>query len=115
MTLNTRRRFVSVAPAFFGGSAILSACSQGSDAEGYEAVARRTWRLGPLEGFQGAALSQELVRYATLAPSSHNTQCWKFALDGKGITILPTCRGAHQQSIQTTTISSSRSDVPPKT
>ena len=93
VTITTRRRFVSGAPAFFGASAILSACSQGSDAEGYKAVARQTWRLGPLEGFEGAALSQELVRYATLAPSCHNTQCWKFALDGKGsgkgIAILP--------------------------
>ena len=70
MTLTTRRRFVSGAPAFLGVSAILSACSQGSDAEGYEAVVRRTWRLGPLEGFEGAALSKELVRYATLAPST---------------------------------------------
>jgi hypothetical protein len=44
-----------------------------------------------LNGFQGAALGRELVRYATLAPSSHNTQCWKFALDGTGqaITLLP--------------------------
>ena len=97
MTLTTRRRFVSGAPALFSGSAILSACSQGSDAEGYEAVARQTWQLGALEGFEGAALSKELVRYATLAPSSHNTQCWKFAIEGKGkgngkgkgITILP--------------------------
>jgi nitroreductase len=23
---------------------------------------------------------KELIRYATLAPSSHNTQCWKFQL-----------------------------------
>jgi len=89
VTLTSRRRFVSGVPAFLGSSAILSACSQGSAAEGYEAVARRTWRLGPLVGFEGAALGQELVRYATLAPSSHNTQCWKFALEGKGITILP--------------------------
>ena len=89
MTFTTRRRFVSGAPAFFGGSASLSACSQISNDEGNDAVARQTWRLGPLAGFEGAALSQELVRYATLAPSSHNTQCWKFALEGKGITILP--------------------------
>ncbi|MCK7496622.1 MAG: hypothetical protein MZW92_41195 [Comamonadaceae bacterium] len=27
---------------------------------------------------------RELVRYATLAPSSHNTQCWKFALEERG-------------------------------
>jgi len=32
---------------------------------------------------------EELVRYATLAPSSHNTQCWKFALDGQSVTRLP--------------------------
>ena len=89
MTLTTRRRFVSGAPALFSGSTILTACSQGSASEDYEAVARRTWRLGPIEGFEGAALGKELVRYASLAPSSHNTQCWKFALESKGITILP--------------------------
>jgi hypothetical protein len=32
---------------------------------------------------------RELVRYATLAPSSHNTQCWRFRLQGKLITIEP--------------------------
>lgn len=35
------------------------------------------------------ALGLELVRYATLAPSSHNTQCWKFAIESAAITILP--------------------------
>jgi hypothetical protein len=47
--------------------------------------------MGSVSGFSGVALSQELVRYATLAPSSHNTQCWKFALNdnGRSITILP--------------------------
>ena len=89
MTLTTRRQFVSGAPVILGGSAILSACSQGTNAEGYEAVARQTWRPGALDGFEGAALSKELVRYATLAPSSHNTQCWKFAIDNAAITILP--------------------------
>ncbi|MGF1602534.1 MAG: Acg family FMN-binding oxidoreductase [Thermosynechococcaceae cyanobacterium] len=32
---------------------------------------------------------KELIRYATLAPSSHNTQCWKFRLEDRAITILP--------------------------
>ena len=32
---------------------------------------------------------RELVRYATLAPSSHNTQCWKFRLGDERISILP--------------------------
>jgi hypothetical protein len=45
--------------------------------------------VGSLHGLQGRALTEELVRYATLAPSSHNTQCWKFALDEQSITILP--------------------------
>ncbi len=32
---------------------------------------------------------RELVRFATLAPSSHNTQCWKFRLQERAITIEP--------------------------
>ena len=85
----SRRRFVSSAPALVGVAPLLSACSQGSDAEGYAAVAERTWRASLSVGIEGAALTRELVRYATLAPSSHNTQCWKFALEDKAITILP--------------------------
>ncbi len=30
-----------------------------------------------------------LVRYAVLAPSSHNTQCWRFRLERDAIAILP--------------------------
>ncbi len=89
MTLGTRRQFVHCAPAILGGSVVLSACTQSTDADNYKAVAAQTWRLGALGGLEGAALSKELVRYATLAPSSHNTQCWKFAVADKAITILP--------------------------
>jgi len=32
---------------------------------------------------------RELIRYATLAPSSHNTQCWKLRLEQDAISILP--------------------------
>lgn len=84
-----RRRFIATTPAVTGLPATLAACSTGSDAQGYEAVATRTWRLGPLQDLSGAQLGTELVRYATLAPSSHNTQCWKFAIEDKAITILP--------------------------
>ena len=89
MDLITRRQFVASAPVALGGASILSACTKGTDPEGYEAVAARTWRLGPLAGLEGGALGQELVHCATLAPSSHNTQCWKFAVEDKAITILP--------------------------
>jgi hypothetical protein len=34
-------------------------------------------------------IRRELVRYATLAPSSHNTQCWKFRVEQHAISILP--------------------------
>lgn len=85
----TRRRFTASAPCVLGGSLAMSGCSPGPAAESYEAVANRTWRLGGMDVVEGAALSQELVRCATLAPSSHNTQCWKFALEDKAITVLP--------------------------
>lgn len=32
---------------------------------------------------------RELVRYATLAPSSHNTQCWRFTLGERSVAIAP--------------------------
>ena len=87
-----RRQFIGRAPALVGGAVGLSACSDGNngtDGDGYAAVAQRTWRLGALNGFAGPTLGQELVRYATLAPSSHNTQCWRFAVTNTGIAILP--------------------------
>jgi hypothetical protein len=34
-------------------------------------------------------MMRELARYATLAPSSHNTQCWKFRLGEQSVSILP--------------------------
>lgn len=76
-----RRDFAITAPA------LLAACAP--EAESYDAAVARTWTLGPLRGLAGAALQRELVRCATLAPSSHNTQCWKFRLQERAITILP--------------------------
>ncbi|WP_409456170.1 Acg family FMN-binding oxidoreductase [Tamilnaduibacter salinus] len=32
---------------------------------------------------------KEIIRYATLAPSGHNTQCWRFRLGNRSIAILP--------------------------
>jgi len=85
----TRRHFTTT--ALLGSAALLSGCSSEPSDNSYESVADQTWRLGALTGFNGAALGRELVRYATLAPSSHNTQCWTFALDstGKSISIQP--------------------------
>ncbi len=87
----TRRVFVGSMPGLAVGSLPLSGCAQEAPPDRYEALAGRIWEPEALTGFSGAALGRELVRYATLAPSSHNTQCWKFALDanGRSIAILP--------------------------
>lgn len=88
-TMITRRRFSLAAPALLGGGLAVSGCSAQMWASDYEAKATQTWRSGPVLNLEGAARLSELVRYATLAPSSHNTQCWKFRVEDKAITILP--------------------------
>ncbi len=40
-------------------------------------------------GISGREALEELVRFATLAANSHNTQAWRFALGDGAITILP--------------------------
>jgi hypothetical protein len=84
-----RRQFSLAGPAAMASGMALGGCGVDSGHSGYEDQIRRIWSQGPLKGLEGAALGAELVRYATLAPSSHNTQCWKFALGKDTIAILP--------------------------
>jgi hypothetical protein len=56
--------------------------------EEYERAVADIWRL-PREHFNGSLDMRELVRCATLAASSHNTQPWKFKMDDDIISILP--------------------------
>jgi len=84
-----RRQFSQVLPMTLAASGGLAGCSSSAGESAYQSAVQQTWRRGPLQGFQGAALGAELVRYATLAPSSHNTQCWTFALEPDAITIRP--------------------------
>lgn len=53
----------------------------------YAAAVGQTWKHHDVEA--SARDRTILVRYATLAASSHNTQPWKFRLDPQGIAILP--------------------------
>ena len=92
MVDSARRKFLATTPVVLGAAALTSGCSTPSDAQIYEDVAARTWGAGPWIDAKGAALSLELVRCATLAPSSHNTQCWRFAIEGPLITVLPDLR-----------------------
>ena len=87
--MTSRREFVVTALAAAGAMAALPSCSSDSSADSYETAADRIWRHGKVAAGDKAALMHELVRYATLAPSSHNTQCWKFRLDDDAISILP--------------------------
>ena len=87
----TRRQFAVASPWLALQPLGLTGCAQEAASEGYEALAERTWQPLAVKDLGAAALSLELVRCATLAPSSHNTQCWKFAVDaaGRSIDILP--------------------------
>jgi len=77
------------ASATIGTVAALGACSSETTPDGYTSAVSNTWRHGSSDAGVESALLRELVRYATLAPSSHNTQCWKFRLQDRSISILP--------------------------
>ncbi len=89
----TRQKFVYAATAStaigIAAPFTLQACSSKDDEGSYAAKVRDTWRPAKAPVGDSLLLRQELVRYATLAPSSHNTQCRKFRIDENGITILP--------------------------
>jgi len=83
-----RRRFVfgTAALAAAATSSMLAACSSGTN---HAEAARKLRFPGAVSISDRALLCHELVRYATLAPSSHNTQCWKFHIQDSLITIEP--------------------------
>lgn len=89
----TRQKFIhgATASTLVAVSApfMLQACSSESGDGSYSASLRSTWHPAKAPPGDSMLLRQELVRYATLAPSSHNTQCWKFHIEDKAITILP--------------------------
>ncbi len=55
----------------------------------YVEAVKQTWRHTEGALPDDAAKITEIVRYATLAPSGHNTQCWKFRAEPDSISILP--------------------------
>lgn len=84
MTIS-RRQFGALA---LGASPLMSACST-SAVPAYDEAVRNLWRHGQVDRSDAAAVRRELVRYATLAPSSHNTQCWRFGIEPQAIAISP--------------------------
>ncbi|HEY8908275.1 MAG TPA: Tat pathway signal protein [Rhodoferax sp.] len=80
-----RRKVVLGAVACGAFSPALVACSSRAG----EQDAARALRQPLAGGADRAQPQRELVRYATLAPSSHNTQCWTFSLQDQAIVIAP--------------------------
>ena len=85
-TLLTRRRVVMGGVACGALASVLVACSSGEEEQVLASALRRPFAA---DGGDRAHLMNELVRYATLAPSSHNTQCWTFRLQQQAIVIAP--------------------------
>lgn len=55
----------------------------------YADVVNSVWRHGAVGPSEKLARMKEIVRYATLAPSGHNTQPWRFRIEPHAIVILP--------------------------
>lgn len=86
--MTSRRRFLQAAAATAGAS-LLPGCGDDVGARQYAEAVQETWRHTEPMPSESTALYRELVRYATLAPSSHNTQCWTFAPGAGVIAIKP--------------------------
>jgi len=74
------------------GGTVIALSAGGVAAVVSRADAMHDYGSAVLRGRQALAANpaaSELVRYATLAPSGHNTQPWRFQLHGPGIDIVP--------------------------
>ena len=80
------RRLVLAAAASMAATPALLACTSKT---GHEEAVRNLRQPVAIAPGEHAALLRELVRLATLAPSSHNTQCWKFVIKDSSVTIAP--------------------------
>ena len=84
----TRRQFIGSALAMAAVPFARNVSAIETD-ESYEAAVSKIWRPMSEPITDQLLLKRELVRYATLAASSHNTQCWQFKIAADGIVILP--------------------------
>jgi hypothetical protein len=83
----TRQQFVRAGAAI--AAVPVTACSLANSGGDYESAVKRIWQSAAQPVSGNLAVQRELVRCATLAPSGHNTQCWKFHIEQDVISILP--------------------------
>lgn len=89
MTHLNRRHFATRCAGAMTPPLLLAGCSLANGDLSYTEAVARTWQPeAPVFTDRGLIL-EALVRCATLAPSSHNTQCWKFVLHENAISVLP--------------------------
>jgi hypothetical protein len=88
----TRRRLL-LALATGGGIAALGAGAafvvDARASARYRDAVNATWREGDSGDLALPSAARELVRYATLAANSHNTQPWRFRASERSILVLP--------------------------
>ena len=85
----TRRQFLAAAGAVGVTAALGDAVLTYPPWLDYGASERRVWTTPFQTSLALPAQIKEIVRYAVLAPSGHNTQPWKFAVSGTTIQLLP--------------------------
>ena len=84
----SRRRFLANCTAAVAAFPMLGACSMG-ESPSHEGAVTAMRRPIAAAGTGHSGGLRHLVRQATLAASSHNTQPWKFTLAERSITIRP--------------------------
>lgn len=55
----------------------------------YDEAVQKIWHHADVSIHGDAARFRALIRYATLAASGHNTQCWRFRVGERAISIIP--------------------------
>jgi hypothetical protein len=78
------RRHVVIGATGLGLTVALSSFALQGSMQNYESIAAKT-----REALAGNPELKEILRYATLAANSHNTQAWRFALTDASAGILP--------------------------
>jgi hypothetical protein len=85
-----RRQVILALAALAGGTGVYTVGKSRQAASRYQEAVNNTWRHSKIPPNANILdVNRELVRYATLAASSHNTQCWKFGIENRFISILP--------------------------
>lgn len=80
----SRRKFLACSSGLAAAGLVAPTEASATSAQAYDDAVRSTW--APLRTYGG---TRELIRYATLAANSHNSQPWKFTADERRIKIAP--------------------------